>query len=63
MKTEAAKKASKKYDEANTRFIGLKLNKRTDQDILKRLEDMRESGIGYQQYIKRCIRDDIPYEN
>ena len=40
-----------KYDKENTRFIGLKLNKKTDKDILDALE-----GLPMQTEIKRLIR-------
>ena len=33
-----SKKAQEKYDKANTVFIGLKLNKKTDADIIALLE-------------------------
>lgn len=56
MSTESIRKAVKKYDAAHTRFIGLKLNLKTDKDILDYLELRRESGEGYQTVIKDCIR-------
>ena len=40
-----------KYDKENTRFIGLKLNKKTDKDILDALE-----GLPMQTESKRLIR-------
>ena len=44
-----------RYDAANTLQIALKLNKKTDADILKRLE-----AVGNKQgYIKDLIRADI----
>ena len=51
-----ARNASKaRYDEANARHIGLKLNRKTDADILARIE--KEESV--QRYIKRLIREDI----
>ncbi len=41
----------KKYDKNNTVFVGLKLNIKTDDDILKALE-----GKAKQTEIKRLIR-------
>ena len=41
----------KKYDKDHTIFIGLKLNLKTDEDILKALE-----GKAKQTEIKRLIR-------
>ena len=58
MAKEAQKKASAKYDVSHTRQIKLKLNTKTDQDILERLD-----VIGNKQgYIKRLIRSDIKRE-
>lgn len=51
-----ARNASKaRYDEANTKHIGLKFNRKTDADILARIE--KEGNA--QQYIKCLIREDI----
>ncbi|MCI8403392.1 MAG: hypothetical protein HFE49_00655 [Clostridia bacterium] len=44
-------KAQEKYDKANTQFVGLKLNKKTDSDILEAIE-----GKSKQTEIKRLIR-------
>ena len=55
MLTEAQKRAIAKYDKANTRQVHLKLNCRTDADVIKAL-DNAESKQGY---IKRLIRADI----
>lgn len=46
---------NKKYDSANTVFIGLKFNKKTDADILEQLEKQDNK----QGYIKKIIREDI----
>lgn len=55
MSTEAQKKASAKYDAKNTKLIQLKLNLKTDVDILKQLE-----LVGNKQgYIKELIRKHI----
>lgn len=55
MTTEAKKRANAKYDAANTKQIALKLNIKTDADILQRL---KETGNA-QGYIKRLIREDM----
>ena len=55
MLTDAQKKAQAKYDKANTRQIHLKLNRRTDADVIQAL-DNAESKQGY---IKGLIRADI----
>lgn len=52
---ESLKKAQKKYDEANTIQIHLKLNIKTDADIIKRLEEVDSK----QGYIKELIRRDM----
>lgn len=53
--TDAQKRAQAKYDAQNTRQIRLKLNTKTDADILDRFD---ECG-NVQGYIKRLVRDDI----
>lgn len=53
--SEAQKKASIKYDKANTKGLYLKLNINTDSDILERLEEVENK----QNYIKKLIRNDI----
>ena len=55
MATEAEKKAVKKYDAANTRQIHLKLNTKTDADILDHLDRQKSK----QGYIKKVIRRDM----
>lgn len=55
MQTEAQKRANRKYDQANTRQITLKLNLRTDSDVLERLDDVPNK----QGYIKALIRADM----
>ena len=49
------------YDRENTRRINLKLNNKTDEDIIEKLEDMKDAG-GIQGYLKRLIREDIKKE-
>ena len=53
--TEAQKKAAAKYDKVNTRLIQLKLNKKTDADILDHLDSLSNK----QGYIKELIRKDM----
>lgn len=55
----ADKKVSpqQKYDKVNTVFIGLKLNKKTDRDILEAIE-----GKPKQTEIKRLVRKGIENE-
>lgn len=55
MATEAQIKAQKKYDADNTRQVHLKLNRRTDRDVLERLDNVPSK----QGYIKRLIREDL----
>lgn len=47
-----------RYDAQNTARIGLKLNLRTDADVVERLQKAKETE-GIQAYIKRLIRKDI----
>lgn len=55
-KTSAAQiKASKKYDDSNTKQIKLKLNTKTDADILSKLNSVENK----QGYIKELIRKDL----
>ena len=53
--TDAKRQAIKRYDAANTRQYHLKLNKKTDADIIERF-DQQESVQGY---IKELVRADI----
>lgn len=53
--TEAQKRAVMKYEAKNTIQVHLKLNLRTDPDIIKRLEEVESK----QGYIKELIRRDI----
>lgn len=55
MATEAQIRAQKRYDAANTRQVHLKLNLRTDKDVLARLDEVPSK----QGYIKGLIRADI----
>lgn len=59
MNSEAQKRAVKKYDKENTKGLYLKLNLRTDGDILSQLERMASEEGGKQGYIKALIRQDI----
>lgn len=55
MTRESQKRASAKYDQNNTRQIKLKLNIRTDADILEKLDSVENK----QTYIKELIRKDM----
>lgn len=55
MASEAQNRAVAKYDAENTTQIHLKLNDKTDADILQRLDEVESK----QGYIKRLIREDI----
>lgn len=55
MATEAQIKAQKKYDAENTRQFHLKLNRRTDEDVLEKLDSVANK----QGYIKELIRADL----
>ena len=51
----AQSKRQNKYDQANTARVYIKLNLKTDADILAKLDTV-ESRQGY---IKKLIRDDL----
>ena len=53
--TEAQKKAVTKYDAENTKQVKMKLNLKSDQDILTRLEEVGSM----QGFIKDLIRKEI----
>ena len=55
MASDARKRAVAKYDAANTRQIHLKLNTKTDADILEHLDKQKSK----QGYIKKVIRRDM----
>lgn len=55
MTTPAQAAANCRYDAAHTRQVKLKLNLKTDADILKRLD----AEPNTQGYIKRVVREDI----
>lgn len=55
MATEAQIKAQAKYDAKNTRQLHLKLNRRTDWDVLEKLDSVPSK----QGYIKKLIRADL----
>lgn len=57
--TDAKRKAIRKYDAANTKQIHLKLNLKSDADVLERLAQAAETAEGMQGYIKRLIRQDM----
>lgn len=52
--TEAQKRAYTKYDKENTKMFGVKLNKKTDADIIAFLE-----GGSVQTKIKLALREYI----
>lgn len=52
--TQAQKRATAKYDKANTKQISLKLNVKSDKDILLKLANVEN----VQGYIKNLIRCD-----
>lgn len=57
MATEAQKRAKAKYDKENTKQVMLKLNLKTDADIIRYLE-----GVGnVQGHIKQLLRREIRY--
>ena len=55
MATEAQRRANKKYAERMTRPVMIKLNLRTDADIIEKLDSVENR----QGYLKQLIRQDI----
>lgn len=55
MATESKRKANAKYDEKSTTQFKMKLNLKTDADILQKLNEVENK----QGYIKSLIRADI----
>lgn len=55
MATEAQIRAQRKYDAENTLQVHLKLNRRTDSDVLEKLDSVPNK----QGYIKELIRADL----
>ena len=53
--TEAQRRAKDKYDAANTMQVKLKLNTKTDADIIAKLASVSNK----QGYIKELIRNNI----
>lgn len=55
MATEAIRRAVRKYDAANTKQVHLKLNRKTDAEIIEHLDKQKN----VQGYIKELIRQDM----
>ena len=55
MATEAIRRAVRKYDAANTKQVHLKLNRKTDAEIIEHLD--KQNNV--QGYIKDLIRQDM----
>lgn len=53
--SDAQKRAVRKYDAENTKSFLLKLNKKTDADIIAHLEQQSNKLA----YLKKLIRDDM----
>lgn len=52
MSTDAQKRASAKYDAKNTTKLTLKLNRKTDADIIAKLDKQKNKS----SYVKEAIR-------
>ena len=55
MTSEAQKRAAEKYDRRNTVQFKIKLNRKTDADMIRHLQEQDNR----QGYIKRLIREDM----
>ena len=58
-----SKDAQARYDASHTRQIMLKLNLKTDADIIHALDCQSAETGGKQGYIKRLIRADLAKED
>ena len=58
MSTEAEKRATRNYERGMVKQYNLRLNRRTDADVIARLE-AQASKMGY---LKRLVREDIERE-
>ena len=47
------------YDKTHTVKLGIKLNKKTDADILARLAVIKQKDGSMQGYIKKLVRNDM----
>ena len=56
---KSTSEATAKYDAENTRRFDLKLNKKTDRDIIDKLDTIAAEGGSKQGYVKECIRKDL----
>ncbi|MBR3279987.1 MAG: hypothetical protein IKG01_13965 [Lachnospiraceae bacterium] len=52
---DSQKRAKAKYDAATAKYYSLKLNAKTDSDLIQKLDEVDNK----QSYIKRLIREDI----
>ena len=53
--SEAQRRATAKYNKQNTITYGMKMNKKTDADIIKKFEEVGN----VQGYLKKLVREDI----
>lgn len=53
--TDSKRRTNMKYDREHTKLVGMKLNLKTDSDILEHLA----KKINVQGYLKELIREDI----
>lgn len=56
--TKAELRAKNKYNKVNTRTYCLRLNLKTDSDIIGILDYVSKCGLSKQGYIKSLIRED-----
>lgn len=61
--TEAQRRASKKYDAKNTRTFTIKLNYKTDADVISYLETIENVQGLIKSLIREYIHSNINYLN
>lgn len=59
--TESQRQSVKKYKRANIKRYQIELNRKTEKDIIERLDAAKEEG-GYTSYIKKLVRADLEAE-
>lgn len=58
MRTEAQKRAEKKYKDNQTVFYGIRLNRKTDADLIQMLEGKNKNAIIKEALRIKLILDD-----
>lgn len=60
MATQAQRDAVRRYDKENSVQYAIKLNRKTDADLIEAIEQAASEEGGKQGFIKACIRRCLP---